>query len=86
MHALDVHSTIQALGAGGTEANPLMRDLVTRRAAFIGAKAGVTALTIFAAHKVGRRNRAAAIATLVGVNAAYAYVIHQNYQVATGRP
>lgn len=80
--ALDVHSTLFALGRGASEANPLMRGLTGREAAFVALKAGVAVSTIAAARKMSRRNRAAAIVTLVAINSAYAAVISHNYRVA----
>ena len=41
MQALDVHSTLKALGNGGIEANPMMSGLTRNKAAFIAVKAAV---------------------------------------------
>jgi Domain of unknown function (DUF5658) len=82
MQGLDVHSTMAVLKHGGGEANPLMGGLVTNKAAFIGVKAAVAAGTIMAAHKIGKRNKVAAVVTLVAINSAYAFVVQHNYRVA----
>ena len=82
MQGLDVHSTMAILKHGGGEANPLMGGLVTNKAAFIGVKAAVAAGTIMAAHKIGKRNKVAAVVTLVAINSAYAFVVQHNYRVA----
>lgn len=82
MQGLDVHSTMAVLKHGGGEANPLMGGLVKNKAAFIGVKAAVAAGTIMAARQIGKRNRVAAIVTLVAINSAYAFVVGHNYRVA----
>ena len=82
MQGLDVHSTMAVLKHGGGEANPIMGGLVKNKAAFIGVKAGVAAGTILAARQIGKRNKVAAIVTLVAINSAYAFVVQHNYRVA----
>lgn len=82
MQGLDVHSTMAVLKHGGGEANPLMGGLVKNKAAFIGVKAAVAASTILAARQIGKRNKVAAIVTLVAINSAYAFVVQHNYRVA----
>jgi hypothetical protein len=82
MQALDVHSTLQALDRGAVEANPLVGGLSGRKAAFIALKAGVAFSTIMAARNMSKRNKVAAVATLVAINSAYAMVVRHNYRVA----
>lgn len=82
MQALDVHSTLAALDAGGVEANPIMAGLTRNRAAFIATKAAVAAGAIFAAREVAKHNKVAAALTLIAINSTYAWVAHHNYQVA----
>jgi hypothetical protein len=84
MQALDVHSTLSAFRAGATEANPLMQGVTRNRATFMAVKAGVAASTILAAKQLSKRNKVAAIATLVAINSAYAMVVNHNYKVARG--
>lgn len=84
VQALDVHSTFRALDRGAVEANPVMAPLTGNKGAFIATKAAVAAATVLAAQRIGRRNKVAAIATLVAVNTAYAFVIDHNYRVARG--
>jgi hypothetical protein len=85
MQMLDVHSTISALDNGAVEANPLMKNMAGNKAAFVALKAGVAVTTILATRNMAKRNKVAAIATLVAVNAAYAFVISHNYKVARGQ-
>ena len=85
MQGLDVHSTLKALDAGAVEANPLMSGVTKNKAAFIAMKAGIAAGTIFAAHKASKKNRAAAIISLVAINSVYAMVANHNYKMARGQ-
>jgi hypothetical protein len=82
MQGLDIHSTMSVLHRGGGEANPLMAGLVQHKAAFIGVKAALATGTILAARQIGKRNKVAAVATLVAINSAYALVVQHNYRVA----
>jgi hypothetical protein len=82
MQMLDVHSTVKALDRGAVEANPLMAGLVQHRAAFVAAKVGVAALSIYAAKRLARNNRVGAIATMVALNSAYAMIVANNYRNA----
>jgi len=82
MQALDVHSTMNALGRGAIEANPLMRGLARNKTAFVAMKAGLAASTILAARNMAKQNKVAAISTLVVINSAYAMIMRHNYKVA----
>jgi hypothetical protein len=82
MQALDVHSSLSAFRSGATEANPLMQGVTRNQAMFMAVKAGVAASTILAAKQLSKRNKAAAVATLVAINSAYALVVGHNYRVA----
>lgn len=84
MQALDVHSSLTAFRSGAVEANPLMQGVTKNRAAFMAIKAGVAVSTIMAARHMAKRNKVAAIATLVAINSAYAVVVSHNYKVARG--
>ncbi len=84
LQMLDVHSTLSAFDHGATEGNPLMAGVAQNKVAFVAMKAGVAAGTILATHNMAKRNKVAAIATLVAINSAYAFVVHHNYKVAHG--
>ena len=81
---LDAHSTMTALGRGGREMNPLMQGVASNRGALLAVKMGAAAGTVFVAEKLWRRNRVAAIALMVAVNAATAGIAAHNYSVASG--
>lgn len=85
LQALDVTSTMRALGRGHTETNPLMREVAGRPAAMVAVKAGSSAATIWLVRRLARRNRAAAVATMVAIDAAYAAVVARNFHVAQPR-
>jgi hypothetical protein len=82
MQALDVHSTFKGLERGASEANPIMGGLVKNRPLFIVTKSLVGAGTIMAARQVAKKNKIAAVATLIGLNAMYGYVVNHNYALA----
>jgi len=82
LQALDVHSTLRAVNAGGTEANGLVNPLVGRPALFIAFKAAMTAGTIAGAERLSRHNRVAAWGLMLAANSAYAWVAVHNYRIA----
>lgn len=84
LQALDVHSTLRGLDRSAMEANPLMSGLTKNKFAFIGVKAAVAIGTIYAGREMAKKNKVAAIITLVAINAVYGYVAHNNYKVARG--
>lgn len=86
LQALDVHSTYQGLARGGRESNPLMRGVAGSPAAYVAVKAGATAGTIYLTEKIWKRNRAAAIATMIGANVAYGLIVSHNYGVVRRNP
>jgi hypothetical protein len=59
--------------------------MTSHPAAFVAAKSAVAATTIFAAHRLSKNNKAAAIGLLVAINSAYALVVSHNYHVAGAR-
>ena len=84
MQALDVHSTMLALDRGGVEANPLMAGVTKNKTAFIVTKAAVATGTILAARSMSKRNKVAAIVSLVALNTAYGFIVQNNYKIARG--
>lgn len=83
--ALDVYSTTLAFKAGAREANPLMGPFAGRPAAAMAVKAVATATTIFFVERLWKRNRTAAIVTLVAVSGATAGVAARNFRYLGGR-
>jgi hypothetical protein len=85
LQVLDTDSTRQALARGYAESNPLLRPVAGNRTSMALVKVGATVLTIAAVERLWRRNRVAAVLTMVGINAGYAVVVAHNYRKA-GQP
>jgi hypothetical protein len=86
LQALDVVSTRQAIGAGGTEANPLVAPLSGSPAAMLAMKAGVSAVTILVSERMWRHNRKGALLMLFATNIGYAAVVSHNFALAAHAP
>jgi hypothetical protein len=80
LQALDAHSTVRALQAGGSERNPLLREIAGRPAALFALKAGVTASTILLTEKLRVKNRVGAIVLMAALDSVYAMVVVHNYR------
>src|SRR5262245_31110920 len=79
LQASDVATTMTALKRGtGREGNPIMGPVVGNPAAFVAVKAGTTAATIWLTERLWKRHRVAAIATMIGMNAAMGVVVSHN--------
>jgi hypothetical protein len=80
---LDAHSTRSALNRGAREVNPVMQGVASSGTTLLAVKMGAAVGTVLVAEKLWRRNRVAAIALLVAVNAATAGIAAHNYSVAS---
>jgi hypothetical protein len=80
LQVLDVHSTSSALSRGAVEANPAMKGLVGNQVGFAVMKAAGTAGIIFAAEKIRKKNKAAALGLMIASNSAMAWVVQHNYR------
>jgi len=80
LQALDVHSTLRAVDAGGVEQNPFLKGLVNQPAALIALKGGIAASTILVADKLQRHSRIGAIVAMAALNSVYATVVAHNYR------
>lgn len=82
LQGYDAYSTLAVLKHGGVEANPMMKGVTKRPIAFIGLKAGVTAMSIMAAERMWKNNnRLGAVLTMVAANGMMAYVAAHNARV-----
>ncbi|MGE3188105.1 MAG: DUF5658 family protein [Vicinamibacterales bacterium] len=82
LNALDALTTARGLQHGAVEANPLMKGVVGNTPAMFAVKAASTAVSIWMAERLWKkRNRAAAIATMVAVNAVTGIVVMHNQAV-----
>jgi hypothetical protein len=82
LQGLDAHSTSRALRRGGVEANPLLRGLADRPVGLIAVKAAATTGVVYAAEKMWKRNKVAAVAFMAAANSAMAWVVQHNYRVS----
>jgi hypothetical protein len=82
LQILDTRSTLQALGRGGVEANPVMKGVVNHRVALFAVKAAATTGVIVASEKMWKKNRTAAVIFMVATNSAMAWVVQHNSRVA----
>jgi hypothetical protein len=81
LQALDIHSTLHVLDNGGREGNAVMAHVVRSPAAFVAVKAGAGAGIVLLTEKLWKRNRAAAVLTMIGLNGAYATIVSHNYSL-----
>lgn len=81
----DMVTTSKALDNGAVEANPLMKGLTSSKGAMIAVKAGASLGTIYLSEKLWKKNRTAAIATMVIMNGAYAAIVANNARIARGK-
>ena len=79
LQGLDMYSTIIARNRGAREVNPLMNTGYAQATAL---KAVMTATTVIAMKQLEKKNKKAAIATLVAMNAVSGAVIATNFKNA----
>jgi Domain of unknown function (DUF5658) len=78
---LDVHSTLRALDAGHTEANPMMKWATSRPAAFVALKTATTTGTLLVAERIRRDHPKRAMFLMAAIDTAFAFVVAKNYNV-----
>jgi hypothetical protein len=82
LQILDAHSTLEATSVGAQEINPLMQGPSNNPAAMLAVKAGTAAGIVVISEKLWRRNRTAAIVTMISLNSAYLVIAAHNYAEA----
>jgi hypothetical protein len=80
LNVLDVYSTTRALDSGAREANPLVARTAGSFGSSLAIKAATTATSIYFAEKLWKKNRVAAIVTMVAVNAGTAAIVARNFR------
>lgn len=87
VQAADLYTTAAGLKRGAAEANPLIVQASGNRSAMLAVKIASSAGTIAFAERVWKKNRAAAVALMIGVNGATAAIAAHNARVmrAAGR-
>jgi len=81
VQALDVYTTVAAIGAGGREANPVVASVGGHPAGLIAFKAATTAGTVYAVERMWRKNRVGAVVLMVALNGVTAGVVAHNRRV-----
>lgn len=79
VQSLDMASTIVGRNRGAVEANPVMGGGYARG---IAIKAMAGAVTVFAVHAIEKKNKKAALMTMIALNVATAAVVANNMRVA----
>jgi hypothetical protein len=79
LQAMDVYTTYRGMNAGAHETNPLVRN--GNAATTIALKTATTGLGIVMAEKMWKKNKAAAIATMVATNVVTGLIVANNYRV-----
>ena len=78
LEAMDVITTVRGIKKGLIETNALMRGVAGNPVALEAVKGGAAAATLLLARRMAKRNRPAAVLTMVAVNAAYSVVVARN--------
>jgi hypothetical protein len=80
LQILDAKSTLDVVGRGGAEANPVMKGVAGNPVALFAVKAAGTTGVIFAAEKMWKKNKPAAVIFMLAANSAMAWVVNHNYR------
>lgn len=84
LQGLNAHSALPSLRGPAREMNPVLASYGSTPVKMLAIKAGMTAGMIYLSEKLWRKNRAAALAVMIGVNSALAVATAHNYRVANG--
>ena len=82
LQVLDMHSTLRALERGAGEANPLMKGVADSAVGMATVKAAAGAGVIFAAERIWKHNKVAAVLFMTATNSAMAWVVQHNRRAA----
>lgn len=80
LQALDVHSTMHAVNGGARESNPVVRGALDSPAQMILMKTATAAGVVVLTERLWRRNRTAAVITMIALNSAYLTIAAHNYR------
>jgi hypothetical protein len=84
LQVADGVSTFKAIDAGGVEANPTMKALTANKAGFFAFKAGASLASVYMTERLWKKNRKAAIVSMVVLNSVYATIVAHNAKIARG--
>jgi hypothetical protein len=83
LQALDAATTFRALDRGAAEANPVLTGIASNRGAMVAVKAASFASTVYLTERLWKKNRVAAVVTMLCVNSAYAAIVAHNYRAGS---
>jgi len=83
VQALDAHSTLRGLSAGGVEVNPVIQPFADHHLLLVAFRGGVAASMIYGTHSMARKHKVAAVLINIGVNCAYGAIIAHNHKVGS---
>jgi hypothetical protein len=86
LQVLDAHSTLRAIDRGASEFNPVVRPFASSPTALISFKAASSAGVLYLTERLRKKHPVAALAFVIAVNSAQAYVVAQNYRIANSIP
>lgn len=78
----DAHSTLNAVGMGARETNPLVRQALGNTASMLALKSGAAVGVVLLTERLWPRNRTAAVRSMIAINSAYATIAAHNYRTA----
>ncbi len=85
LQVLDAHSTLSAVNLGARETNPLVRQALGSPAGMLALKSGAAVGVVLLTEKLRKRNRTAAVLTMIAINSAYVTIAAHNYRTARRR-
>lgn len=85
LQVLDAHSTLNAVGIGARETNPVVRQTLGSPAGMLALKSGAAVGVVLLTERLWPRNRTAAVLTMIAINSAYATIAAHNYRTAQRR-
>lgn len=85
LQGLNAHSALPSVRGTADEMNPVVATYGTTPVKMLAIKAATTAGTIYLCEKLWRKNRAAALVVMIGLNSALAVATAHNYRVTEGR-
>lgn len=85
LQLLDAHSTLNAVGVGARETNPLVRQALGTPAGMLALKSGAAVGVVLLTERLWPKNRTAAVLSMIAINSAYATIAAHNYRTARRR-
>jgi hypothetical protein len=81
LQLLDAKTTLTGIQQGAVETNPLVNKMASNPGLLVGMKLATVAATVYAGELLWKRNRLAAVVTMIALNSGYAAIVAHNYRV-----